>query len=200
MKKEKRVPFSRKELNSIFKIDDTRLAEVYYYTGIRRNEIYELFHSFLENNNNQYLIIKSLKKKENLKTNDKSRVIPLNDKIIASISQAIKYWHNKGVKSINNHFKKLSDKLEFKIYPHRFRHTFATNLIENGIGIIAVKELLGHSKLETTAIYIKSSPSVLKNAINMLSNPKYSIDGMSMEEMKQEIIRLRSRYERFNNE
>jgi len=49
-----------------------------------------------------------------------------------------------------------------KVHPHTFRHSFATHLIEDCYDIAAVQFLLGHSKTDTTMIYVHmASPKMI---------------------------------------
>lgn len=52
--------------------------------------------------------------------------------------------------------------LNKKVTPHTFRHTFATHLLNEGCDILIVKELLGHSSLNTTGIYTHVSNERLR--------------------------------------
>jgi integrase/recombinase XerC len=52
---------------------------------------------------------------------------------------------------IDNIMKKLSIKVH--VTPHTLRHSFATDMLNNGCDIKVVQELLGHSSLRSTEIY-----------------------------------------------
>jgi len=49
--------------------------------------------------------------------------------------------------------------------PHRFRHSAATLLIEEGTDIRMVQTLLGHASLRTTEIYVRVSNNALRRAL-----------------------------------
>jgi len=54
--------------------------------------------------------------------------------------------------------------LDKNIYPHIFRHSFATHMIQNGADLKTVQELLGHSSISTTEIYTSLNKSYIKEA------------------------------------
>ncbi len=56
------------------------------------------------------------------------------------------------------------DRLHF----HSLRHTFATWLVQDGVSIYAVKELLGHSDVKTTQVYSHLQPEQLHSTVNKI--------------------------------
>ena len=42
--------------------------------------------------------------------------------------------------------------------PHRFRHTFASDMIRAGISLPALMQLMGHAQIQTTLVYVQITP------------------------------------------
>ena len=54
------------------------------------------------------------------------------------------------------------------VHFHTIRHTFGTWLVEIGVPLPYVKEIMGHSSITTTLIYAHHSPEHLQAAIGQL--------------------------------
>lgn len=147
-----------------------------YETGMRRSELASLT---VQDVNLSKLTIKVLGK------GSKMRIIPIENELAHNISQYLalrdeKMAEEKAADSrrllINSKGRPVSDSMIYSIVeqymptlsnadrvsPHVFRHTFATHMLNEGADINAVKELLGHSSLDSTEIYTHMSRERLK--------------------------------------
>jgi integrase len=52
---------------------------------------------------------------------------------------------------------------------HKFRHTYATQLLESGSDIVTVQRLMGHSDLDTTRQYLDPDEKLKRSAVSKLS-------------------------------
>ena len=51
---------------------------------------------------------------------------------------------------------------------HSLRHAFATHLLEQKVDIRLIQVLLGHKKLETTALYTQVATNILREVVSPL--------------------------------
>lgn len=70
----------------------------------------------------------------------------------------------------SNIFQDEFKKLGIKGHAHKFRHTFASRLVQKQVSIYLVKELLGHSSVQTTQIYAHLNREELKKAVCALDH------------------------------
>lgn len=140
-------------------------------TGMRKGEIFSLR---WENINFDYGFIELLETKSG-----KARKIPISETLnkvfqeLPKISDYVFINDTTGEPFVDIHksFTTILEKAKIKNFRfHDLRHTVATRLVEKGIDLIVVKEILGHSKIETTMRYAHAVPQRKLDAIAVLND------------------------------
>ena len=143
---------------------DAAVIEVFFATGAR---VYEISNIRAENINLNSGLIRIMGKggKERYIQISNTAVLDILRKYYTENEPEIKksgyfFINNRGNRyteqSIRLMLKKYTLKagIQRKITPHMFRHSFATYLIEEGVDVSCVQQILGHSSIKTTQIYI----------------------------------------------
>jgi integrase/recombinase XerD len=163
------------------------MIELLYASGMRVTELItlKLFHlqyDKTKNTINPYLIITGKGNKE--------RIVVINENAIMAIQKYLTIRNNfinSNITSKNNflfpsnsqegHLTRqrfgqiLKEQAILRnldpslVSPHIIRHSFATHLLENGADLRVIQELLGHSDISTTQIYVHIQQKRLKSII-----------------------------------
>ena len=151
------------------------IIELLYSTGIRVGELVNLKIRDINFNDNSIRI---------LGKGNKERIVLFGEYAKESLNIYLKEARNTFIKRVQNDYlllncfgnklttrtienivKECNSKLALKnnVTPHTIRHTFATDLLNNGADIKSVQELLGHSSLSTTQVYTHLTNDRLKS-------------------------------------
>lgn len=152
------------------------LLEILYASGLRVSELISLKKSSFQkkDSENYFLLIKGKGNKE--------RIVPLNKSAIDAIKKHLKniktetpwiFPSKKGNghitrQGVGQMLKKLAVNTGIEIErvsPHVLRHSFASHLLNNGIDLRVLQELLGHSDISTTQIYTHIADDRLKSMV-----------------------------------
>ena len=153
---------SKTEFQKKISLRNITLISVMFSTGIRVSELCNIKLKDID------LLEKKLKI---FGKGSKERILYLGNSNVVQLCQMYLTYNNTCKKNeyffLNKFNKKLSEQtvrillkkieseleLSTHITPHMFRHTFATTLLEKGVDIRSIQNILGHSSISTTQIY-----------------------------------------------
>jgi len=141
-------------------------------TGMRVSELCSIK---LENVNlrNRTILIEGKGKKERMLHISSTDTVQLIDSYLKCVGRKSMFLFQsmKGevldANSIRHLLKKYSKEVRLSkiLTPHQFRHTFATMLLEQDVDIRIIQKILGHSSINTTAIYADVAQAKIKQVM-----------------------------------
>jgi len=167
IKNDRKLPvvLSREELRRLFvapqRLKQRVLLSLIYSAGLRVGEVCHLKISDIDSDRMQLRVVKS---KGNI-----DRYVPLSGYALQGLRKYVKgskpkdYLFNGrdkgrplGSSAVQQSFRLAKQKANITkdVSVHSLRHTYATHLLEEGVDIVTIKELLGHATIETTMMYL----------------------------------------------
>ncbi len=145
------------------------IIEMLYATGVRVSELVNMKISDIDFNNKRIIVQGKGNKERIVYYGDYAEEV-LKEYLDTHIRKDNEYvfLNSKGNKITEGGIRyiigNIMDKLSVKVHvtPHVLRHTFATDMLNNGCDIKVVQELLGHSSLKATEIYTHVTNERLK--------------------------------------
>lgn len=149
-------------LNACASIKQRALVELFYSSGIRLEECSRMKITDIDSKNLRIKVVQGKGRKDRYTILSNTCLNTLRSYFRHHLPKIYLFEGQKPaepmhVRSIQHalHQCMVKAQLAHKGYnTHTLRHSFATHLLDNGADIHTIKELLGHSKIETTMIYL----------------------------------------------
>lgn len=144
------------------------LVEFMYSPGCRLDEVYKLNKSDINWNAESCMVIGKGNKERRVFLNAKAKVhlwkylSSRKDICEALFVTERGIIRRLGARSIEKIYSELGNRISKHVHPHIMRHTFATHMLQAGVPLSVVQELLGHEDPSTTQIYAKLDSSELQ--------------------------------------
>lgn len=173
--------YSQRELDQVLTVADgaDRLAFLtLLLTGLREQELYHLTWEDLNMQSGQECVV--VRSKPGYSPKDyEDREIPIPAELAMLLRQCkpTSSWIFPNTKGgLETHLlrrlKRVAKLAGVEIATlHKFRHTYATRLLEGGADIVTVQRLIGHSDLDTTKRYLNPDVDRKRAAVNRLQLP-----------------------------
>ena len=162
-------------------IRDRLIIELLYSSGLRSIELINLSEFIIDIEEREIRVVGKGNKERITFFSENAKkwlikYIEEKKKQYANYTREVLIVNSKGKKLTTRSLRRLISAhaheagIEKEITPHVFRHSFATELLNNGVDIRYLQELLGHSSIAATQIYTHVSKSLLRD-IYMSTHP-----------------------------
>jgi site-specific recombinase XerD len=142
---------------------DRTILEFLYATGIRCSELTNITMADIDfaektirikgkGNKERIVLFGEKAKQQALKYLSAERIKPQNNQEPLFLNNRIEQMSSRAIQRVIKMFRKFL-KIERNITPHKIRHTFATHMLNQGVDLRVVQELLGHKSLSSTEKY-----------------------------------------------
>lgn len=143
------------------------MLELFYSTGVRLDELHKMDISDFDWMNSSIHVIGKGNKERVVYFSDKSRIyIKKYLAVRGSFEDPALFITSKspharmGRRSIEQEISRIAQnaRLDKRVFPHLLRHSFATQGAKSGMSLQALHDLLGHSSINTTMVYVDDDP------------------------------------------
>lgn len=160
------------------RVRNEAIVYMFLLTGLRLQELLNLKDCDVNLETNEIFVREGKGKKD--------RIVPIHPRL-ASVLRAYEkekrnrkkpaLWYFTGVnsdkklnaKNTREICRKVSQSASVKFTPHMLRHTFARLSVDADLNLYKLKEIMGHSNVSTTQIYLSVSKEGIKKSFNKLT-------------------------------